>query len=81
LFNAGFAAFNSPLQVTASGTTYTFANISDQSVDSLGTISAVLAVPEVSTWAMMILGFIGIGFMAYRRKGQSSKGQASMSFA
>jgi hypothetical protein len=26
------------------------------------------AVPEPSTWAMMILGFMGIGFMAYRRK-------------
>jgi hypothetical protein len=26
-------------------------------------------VPEPSTWAMMILGFAGIGFMAYRRKG------------
>jgi hypothetical protein len=26
------------------------------------------AVPETSTWAMMILGFAGIGFMAYRRK-------------
>jgi hypothetical protein len=25
-------------------------------------------VPEPSTWAMMILGFFGIGFMAYRRK-------------
>ena len=26
------------------------------------------AVPEPSTWAMLILGFAGIGFMAYRRK-------------
>jgi hypothetical protein len=25
-------------------------------------------VPEPSSWAMMILGFVGIGFMAYRRK-------------
>lgn len=25
-------------------------------------------VPEPATWAMMILGFIGVGFMAYRRK-------------
>jgi hypothetical protein len=28
----------------------------------------VSAVPEPSTWAMMILGFAGVGFMAYRRK-------------
>jgi PEP-CTERM motif len=26
------------------------------------------AVPEPSTWAMMILGFCGIGFMTYRRR-------------
>jgi hypothetical protein len=26
------------------------------------------AVPEPSTWAMMILGFCSVGFMAYRRK-------------
>jgi hypothetical protein len=29
-------------------------------------------VPEPSTWAMMILGFFGVGFMAYRRKSQTS---------
>ena len=27
----------------------------------------VAAVPEPSTWAMMILGFAGVGFIAYRR--------------
>lgn len=31
-----------------------------------GTLTA--PVPEPSTWAMMILGFLGVGFMAYRRK-------------
>nr|WP_167552255.1 PEPxxWA-CTERM sorting domain-containing protein [Bradyrhizobium sp.] len=30
------------------------------------------AVPEPSTWAMMILGFAGVGFMAYRRRNQAS---------
>jgi PEP-CTERM motif len=33
-----------------------------------GTATATAAVPEPSTWAMMILGFAGLGFMAYRRK-------------
>lgn len=28
----------------------------------------IATVPEPATWAMMILGFFGIGFMAYRRK-------------
>src|SRR5436189_44841 len=37
----------------------------------LGDVSIqVSAVPEPSTWAMLILGFAGIGFMAYRRKSQ-----------
>ena len=30
--------------------------------------AVVAAVPEPSTWAMMILGFLGVGFMAYRRR-------------
>lgn len=30
--------------------------------------ATVSAVPEASTWAMMIVGFLGVGFMAYRRK-------------
>jgi hypothetical protein len=33
-----------------------------------GTITMTAAVPEPSTWAMMILGFFGVGFMAYRKK-------------
>ena len=30
-----------------------------------GTFTATL-VPEVSTWAMMLLGFAGLGFVGYR---------------
>src|SRR5829696_6689144 len=30
----------------------------------------IAAVPEPSVWAMMILGFAGIGYMAYRRRKQ-----------
>jgi hypothetical protein len=36
----------------------------------LGTLK-VAAVPEPSTWAMMILGFAGIGFLTYRRKNKA----------
>jgi PEP-CTERM motif len=32
------------------------------------TTGGVGAVPEPSTWAMLVLGFAGIGFMAHRRK-------------
>ena len=42
------------------------------SFSALGTIdlTAVGGVPELSTWAMMLLGFLGVGFLAYRRKNQ-----------
>jgi len=33
-----------------------------------GTISAV---PEPSTWAMMVLGFAAVGFVTYRRRGRA----------
>jgi hypothetical protein len=29
---------------------------------------SIAAIPEPSTWAMLLLGFAGVGFMAYRRK-------------
>jgi hypothetical protein len=31
-------------------------------------VTGVSAVPEPSTWAMMILGFAGVGYMTYRRR-------------
>jgi hypothetical protein len=37
-------------------------------LDDVSVAPIVAAVPEPSTWAMMILGFFGVGFMAYRRK-------------
>jgi hypothetical protein len=48
-------------------------NLFNQSGQITGHISdsVVTAVPEPSTWAMMILGFAGVGFMAYRRRNQS----------
>jgi PEP-CTERM motif len=39
-------------------------------IENLGgvTFSEVSSVPEPSTWAMMILGFFGVGAMTYRRR-------------
>ena len=37
-----------------------------------GCIGVFSSVPEPSAWAMMILGFAGIGFMAYRRRNKSA---------
>jgi PEP-CTERM motif len=39
----------------------------------LGNAFSVTAVPEPSTWAMMLLGFVGLGYAAFRRR---SKGLA-----
>jgi hypothetical protein len=37
------------------------------------TFSSVVApVPEASTWAMMLLGFAGVGYMAYRRRNHAA---------
>jgi hypothetical protein len=45
---------------------------SDPTTGDVGALTLTTAVPETSTWAMMILGFMGVGFMAYRRRGQPS---------
>jgi hypothetical protein len=64
--------------------TYNFENyfgtkLIKQSFDPNGFVNSgveitfnIAAVPEPSTWAMMILGFAGVGFMAYRRRGPAS---------
>jgi outer membrane lipase/esterase len=39
-----------------------------QQIEADYVFSLLSGVPEPSTWAMMILGFAGVGFMAYRRK-------------
>lgn len=36
----------------------------------LDAVNVTAAVPEPATWAMMILGFVGVGFVAYRRRNQ-----------
>jgi choice-of-anchor C domain-containing protein len=53
----------------------TFANGTNNPIEAFGPALDnvnVNPVPEASTWAMMILGFAGVGFMAYRRKARSS---------
>jgi hypothetical protein len=40
--------------------------------DNGSTTFSVSVVPEPSTWAMMIFGFLGVGFVGYRRKSAHS---------
>jgi hypothetical protein len=54
---------------TAGSTSVTFSDANSNSFEfALAQPLNVAPVPESSTWAMMILGFLGVGFMAYRRK-------------
>jgi hypothetical protein len=51
------------------GTSYQGALFSGEAQPvEFGSVTSIAAVPEPSTWAMMILGFAGVGFMAYRRR-------------
>jgi hypothetical protein len=52
------------VQLKVDGDSYVDSGSAYQGVTEIG----IAAVPEPSTWAMMILGFAGVGFMAYRRK-------------
>jgi len=55
------------------GTSVESVFIKDASIGCVGDACVITTgVPEPSTWAMMILGFAGVGFMAYRRRTQSS---------
>ena len=72
-----------PLAISTADSTYTLNLDNVSEVDISGLVSqgphgvwwtaddltfTVAAVPEPSTWAMLILGFLGVGLMAYRRK-------------
>jgi hypothetical protein len=63
-YSYGNGQFASDLFASADGVSYG----QTDGPQGLQTIAEVAAVPEPSTWAMMILGFAGVGFMAYRRK-------------
>ena len=41
---------------------------SNQQAFEFDNLTVAAAAPEPATWAMMVLGFFGVGFLAYRRK-------------
>jgi hypothetical protein len=49
-----------------------FADLSPTTLTVTVAESSIASVPEPSTWEMMILGFAGVGFMAYRRRNRST---------
>jgi hypothetical protein len=66
--NIGFAGFNP----TAPAVFDITLNLALDNGETLSVTETINAVPEASTWAMMILGFFGIGFLAYRRRNQTA---------
>src|SRR5258708_17402794 len=67
---SGFATFsnNQPAGQATLEIDFAGINTSNDLAPISATFAVTSAVPEPSTWAMMILGFAGIGFVAYRRK-------------
>ena len=85
--NAGHTAFFSLATIggsiqtvgfAATGTQVSIAYLSsppsdwDFAIDNVTFNQPLTAVPEPSTWALMILGFAGVGFMAYRRRNHTT---------
>jgi hypothetical protein len=71
--NQNFDAFGI-IALTGTGETISSIDIKSDGFNSVKQIGFgfATAVPEPSTWAMIILGFMGVGFMAYRRRGPAS---------
>jgi hypothetical protein len=68
VFTAMFTADTGPYVLALNFTPSGFTS-ADFVVDNV----AIAAVPEASTWAMMIFGFFGVGFIAYRRRGEQQR--------
>jgi PEP-CTERM motif len=62
---------------TSGGNGYALHRSGEGDLISFANFSIAVAVPEPSTWAMMILGFLGLGFMAVRK----NKKKSALSFA
>ena len=61
-----FSGFTAPLTLTVLG----FASDSSSYSGSISFNTAVAAIPEPETYALMLAGLAGIGFVARRRKGK-----------
>jgi hypothetical protein len=59
------------ISFTGDSIEYNASGLSFENSPYFVTLTVTTAVPELSTWAMMMLGFAGLGFVAYRtsRKG------------
>jgi hypothetical protein len=72
-FYSNGGTFESPAETSAITDSFQVTGLQSFTIDYVAgngtpSILEVTAVPETSTWAMMILGFFSVGFVAYRRK-------------
>ena len=58
--------------VTFTDTTGLLTGFTMTSASNSFEITNISAVPEPATWAMMILGFLGLGFLGYRKSSKAS---------
>ena len=66
-----YVAMGNVVKVDVSGVSAALGRLSGDihaSIQTLTVTDVASAVPESSTWAMMILGFCGVGFMSYRKR-------------
>ena len=70
--NITAAAGSNPSLTLTNDVDFRFFLNSDMPISLSGTVLIAEAVPEASTWVMMILGLLGLGFVAYRRKNQTA---------
>ena len=63
--NVTIASFNDP---NSGGNLFSTDIIGNNGNTGVVAANAVPAVPEPSTWAMVIFGFLGVGFLKYRRQ-------------
>jgi hypothetical protein len=79
--DAEYTITNQIVLSTASTISFTFIDNSNEGMGNefygidnvtVSTDAITTAVPEPSTWAMMLLGFAGLGFMGYRRKNKTA---------
>jgi len=62
-----------PTSLSIAGGTYSFYDEAGGLTTGYFSYTEIAAaVPEASTWAMMILGFASVGFLTYRRRNRAA---------